>query len=87
MNPEPSLTTPRKTDRIDVDVSFVPTLPASLPAGLVLVHNDSKAGRTGFRAWLDSPGDNYERCRCGWANGREHYRAKSGLQAAGDAVV
>ena|SRR6516164_4120170 len=58
---------------------YLTKLPATVPTGLVLVHNSvrpaKRLGTRGFRAWLDQPSERYVTCACGWA--RElgtHYR-------------
>ena len=47
-------------------------LPAVIPAGKVLVHNQvtpvvRQQGTRGSRYWLQEPSDNLETCPCGWA--------------------
>jgi hypothetical protein len=55
------------------------TLPKSMGAGRVLMHNhvrhtfDMPCGVNGFRAWTDAkPSRGFKRCRCGWS-GLPHY--------------
>ena len=56
------------------------TLPAAIPPGRVLVHNNvrptRRLGSRGFRAWLATPDpERLEPCGCGWAAELgEHYR-------------
>jgi hypothetical protein len=55
-------------------------LPAVIPAGQVLVHNQvtpvaRQQGTRGSRYWLQEPSDNLDRCLCGWAAELDgHYR-------------
>jgi hypothetical protein len=47
-------------------------LPAVIPAGQVLVHNQvtpvaRQQGTRGSRYWLQEPSDNLDICLCGWA--------------------
>jgi hypothetical protein len=57
------------------------TIPKSIPAGRVLVHNhirhavDTPSGINGFRAWTQKPSDQLGRCNCGWS-GLPHYRVR-----------
>jgi hypothetical protein len=55
------------------------TVPRSIPAGRVLMHNhvqhtiDMPCGLNGFRAWTaNKPLPGFKRCRCGWS-GLPHY--------------
>jgi hypothetical protein len=60
---------------------LVATMPRTIPAGRVLVHNqvrhqvDTPCGWQGFRAWTQKPSNKLESCRCGWA-GLRHCRVK-----------
>jgi hypothetical protein len=60
-------------------VKYLSTIPAEVPAGWVVVHNNVRAtgrlGSRGFRAWLTGPSDRLSVCECGWAPELgEHYR-------------
>jgi hypothetical protein len=74
----PATKEPKKTSR------YLAHTPKKLLAGgRIIVHSHVKPveplGLNGFRAWTDEPDDNhYERCKCGWANGIEHYRVNVG---------
>ena len=64
-------------------VEYISRLPASVPAGKVLVHNQARwsphtrPSRTGFRAWIDEPRPYHEECHCGWARHlSKHYIEK-----------
>jgi hypothetical protein len=50
---------------------YLSALPASVPRGRVLVHNNVRPtrvlGSRGFRAWLQSPASTLAVCACGWA--------------------
>jgi hypothetical protein len=58
----------------------VDEVPAVIPEGRVLVHNDvTWAGpginEQGFRAWLALPSPSYTPCACRWAPGHpQHFR-------------
>jgi len=71
-----------------VGIEYVSRIPASVPAGKVLVHNqvkwsqDARPCTSGFRAWLDEPRPYYEECHCGWARHlNKHYVEKRALEA------
>ena len=55
---------------------YLTKLPATVPTGLVLVHNSvrpaKRLGTRGFRAWLDQPSERYVTCACGWARETRH---------------
>jgi hypothetical protein len=57
------------------------TLPRSIPAGRVLVHNrvrrtvDMPSGVNGFRAWTQKFQRHLVPCKCGWS-GLPHYRVR-----------
>jgi hypothetical protein len=60
-------------------MSYLNKVPAQVPQGLVIVHNQvrppMRLGSRGFRAW---PDDRLEICGCGWAPASpQHYRVKS----------
>jgi hypothetical protein len=52
-------------------MEYLKKIPARVPPDLVVVHNTvrpaRRLGTPGFRAWLQAPGDNLERCDCRWA--------------------
>jgi hypothetical protein len=52
-------------------MQYLSRLPAAVPTGLVLVHNNvrptRRLGARGFRAWLDEPGAHLLPCPCAWA--------------------
>lgn len=57
------------------------TLPDSVPAAVVLVHNSVRPtrqlGMRGFRAWLQPRGLHLEPCPCDWAPELgEHFRIR-----------
>jgi hypothetical protein len=60
---------------------YLKRLPAAIPADRVLVHNmvrpTRRLGSRGFRAWLESPGqERREVCDCPWAAELgQHYRS------------
>ena len=62
--------------------TYFDTLPAAVPAGRVLVHNNVRPtrhlGTRGFRAWLTEPDPaRLAPCACGWARELgEHYRVR-----------
>jgi hypothetical protein len=50
----------------------VDEVPAVIPEGRVLVHNNATwvgpgINEQGFRAWLAFPSPSFEACSCGWA--------------------
>jgi hypothetical protein len=62
------------------DIDYLDEMPAAIPAGEILVHNNVVPARRintrGFRAWLTAPDPSkFVVCDCGWAPelGR-HYR-------------
>jgi hypothetical protein len=63
-----------------MEIEYLFELPASVPAGKVLVHNNVRPtrqlGSLGFRAWLSPPDRlKLEVCGCGWAPQLgQHYR-------------
>ena len=65
------------------DMQYLDRLPAAIPAGRVLVHNQARPtrllGSSGFRAWLQAPDpDRLYACQCGWASELgQHYRVKA----------
>jgi hypothetical protein len=65
-----------------VRMEYLRTLPASIPADRVLVHNTvrptRRLGSLGFRAWLEPIGsESLEPCSCGWAQELgTHYRVR-----------
>jgi hypothetical protein len=50
---------------------YLTKIPAEVPAGRVVVHNNvrptRRLGSRGFRAWLDEPHKRLVVCECGWA--------------------
>jgi hypothetical protein len=64
------------------DVEYLSTLPAAVPLGRVLVHNQVRPprhlGSRGFRAWLSPPDPTkLQVCRCSWAPQLgKHYRVR-----------
>jgi hypothetical protein len=62
------------------------TVPKSIPAGRVLVHNHIRhtartpCGERGFRAWTQKLEERLERCECGYA-GLPHYRVKRAFRS------
>jgi len=71
---------PKGYERVPFD-----TLPHSVPAGKVLVHNHvshvatTPSGERGFHGWFEQPDasrhQELERCDCGWTR-LPHYRLK-----------
>jgi hypothetical protein len=60
-------------------VTYLTSLPTSIPSGQYLVHNNvrptRRLGSRGFRAWLIAPSDHLTPCACGWAKELgPHYR-------------
>ena len=62
---------------------YVNAIPKSIPKGKILCHNNVQPAhpinRNGFRVWLDDSSDHYERPKCGWGDGIEHYRVKPSI--------
>jgi hypothetical protein len=64
------------------ELEYLQRLPAAVPAGRVLVHNQvypvaRRNGTRGSRHWLQLPADNLEVCDCEWAPELgDHYRIK-----------
>jgi hypothetical protein len=63
-----------------IGVEYISRIPASVPAGKVLVHNHvrwsqrARPSRRGFRAWLDRPRPYHVQCQCDWARHlHKHY--------------
>ena len=68
-------------------VKYLSRVPAEVPAGWVVVHNDVQPTRRlssrGFRAWLTGPSDRLSVCECDWAPELgEHYRVNLDGDAA-----
>lgn len=68
-----------------IDMRYINSIPAKLPAGCVLVHNNVRPTRTlgsqGFRAWTQIMDDKIEPCRCNFggcknAKLHKHYKVK-----------
>lgn len=67
--------TPRMPGKIEIEnhMYYLDRLPAAVPRGMILVHNDvvptRRLNMRGFRAWLSPPKSNprLQRCDCGWA--------------------
>jgi hypothetical protein len=62
-------------------VQYLNRIPATIPPGLVIVHNNvrpsRRLGNRGFRAWLESPRAGLAKCACDWAPELpEHYRVE-----------
>jgi hypothetical protein len=68
-------------------MQYISQIPRKIPEGKILVHNNVKPahplGMNGFRAWLDVQTDEHKRCKCGWADGLEHYRLKAPFSKKG----
>jgi Recombinase len=72
----------RHQDQDDQAPDYLNRLPATIPAGRVLVHNHVRPtrqlGSRGFRVWLQAPDPaRLDACPCGWAAELgQHYRVK-----------
>lgn len=75
---------PRPAGKLPDSMRYVLTVPKTIPAGRVLVHNhiqhavDTPCGWNGFRAWTQKRSRRLERCKCGWS-GLPHYRVRPDL--------
>jgi hypothetical protein len=77
------------TAAIMKDMEYVDSIPHSIPAGRVLVHNHATRlvrpktppGSRGFRAWFAPPSDKLLVCRCSWS-GLKHYRVRAIVESA-----
>lgn len=67
--------TPRMPGKIEIknQTYYLDRLPAAVPRGMILVHNNvvptRRLNMRGFRAWLSPRNSNQrlQRCDCGWA--------------------
>ena len=64
-----------------MEMQYLFKLPAAIPTGMVLVHNNVRPtrwlGSRGFRAWLSPPSADWEVCRCNFAPELgTHYRVR-----------
>jgi hypothetical protein len=59
-------------------LDYLPKIPAEVPGGRVVVHNNvrptRRVGSRGFRSWLAEPSERLVVCGCDWAPELEHYR-------------
>jgi hypothetical protein len=68
-----------EVEMIMTNMQYLSTLPKTVPAGLVIVHNQvvpsRQPGTRGSRCWLQPPSDRLEVCPCGWASELgDHFR-------------
>jgi hypothetical protein len=72
-----------RVTRRPTDPDYLKHIPATVPPGSVVVHNNVKPARQlgsrGFRTWLASSREGLVICECGWAPQLpEHYRVVQG---------